>query len=454
VPDLDYATTRDGSQVAFRAYSTGPGEPLLYLPGLLYSIESIPDDPLYARLINGLAELRPLVLVERRGIGASDPVDWSGDVWEQWASDVVAVIDHLGAERASVMSYSVGAAIALEAAARFADRVSSVIGLHPAALVPGADKGVGSVRMTKVVDRDPEAGHKEMVAAFPSRVHDEGFVDWFTRVGRVAASPANATRFWDTVFSPTGLRDRLGDIDASVLLICRRDYVDLAGGVHGFLEVATWIPNSTAVVLDGADLMANAGDIDGLVFEVAEFLDVAQRTAKPSRPLAALLFTDLVGSTETVRSMGDADWRTVLDRHDQLIDRTVRRHGGTMVKATGDGALMTFDSPSRALRCATALRDQLFDLGLGVRMGAHLGEIEGRGADIAGVAVHLVARVMSLASRGQILTTAAMPLATLGGGFDFQSRGHHRMKGFEQEFEVFELSDSAARLISDDAHYT
>jgi len=439
VTELDYATTPEGRQVAFRTLSSGPGEPLLYLPGLLYSIESVLEDPPYARLINGLAELRPLVLVERRGISASDPVDWSGDVWEQWALDIVAVLDHLGAKHASLMSYLVGANVALEAAARFPNRVSSVVALHPVGLVSDAGDGEMHSRMSKVVERDPDAARNEMVSAFPSRAHDSGFVDWFKRIGRTAASPRTAAQFWAAVMRPTDLRVRLDDITAPVMLLCRRNYGDLSGGVEGLGEVATALPSGRLVVLDGADGLINAGDIDGLLFEVAEFLSDEQRTAKPSRPVAAVLFTDLVGSTEAVRSMGDADWRRVLDNHDRLIDRTVRRHGGTMVKATGDGALTTFDSPSRALRCASEVRSQLAGLELGVRMGVHLGELEGRGEDVAGVAVHLAARIMSMATTGQILVSAAIPLATMGGGFTFQTCGQHQLKGFDQEFEVFEF---------------
>lgn len=447
MPDLDYATTLDGKQVAFRSYSSGPGEPLIYLPGLLYSIESICEDPPYARLINGLAELRPLVLVERRGVGASDPVAWSDDVWEQWAADVIAVLDRLGVERASIASYAVGANIALQTAARFPNRVAQVVALHPLLLARDLGDDASQARLSRMVDRDPDSGYREMVAACPSRVHDPGFVDWFIHVGRLAASPSAATQFWAAVSAPNDLRDRLDTIEASVLLLCRRDYVDLPDGVEGFREGAARVPNSKALILDGADLPMNAGDIDGLLFEVAEFLSDGQQAAKPLRPLAALLFTDLVASTETVRSMGDEDWRTVLDRHDRLIDETVRHCGGTVVKATGDGALATFDSPSRALRGATALRDQLAGIGRGVRIGLHVGEIEGRGADIAGVAVHLAARIMSIASPGQILTSAAVPLATMGGDTTFRSCGHHRLKGFDEEFEVFEVTGTNASTL-------
>ena len=438
MPDLDYATTLDGKQVAFRSSSSGPGEPLIYLPGLLYSIESIFEDPLYARLVNGLAELRPLVLVERRGVGASDPVDWSADVWEQWALDVVAVLDHLGVECASIMSYAVGANIALQTAARFPNHVLNVVALHPALLARDLGDDAVQARLSKMVDRDPDAGYREMVAACPSRVHDPGFVDWFIHVGRFRLSKCRSPVLGSR--SHNDLRDRLDNIEASVLLLCRRDYVDLPGGAEVFLEGAARVPNSTALVLDGADLPTNAGDIDGLLFEVAEFLSDGQQAAKPSRPLAALLFTDLVGSTETVRSMGDEDWRTVLDRHDQLIDETVRHCGGTVVKATGDGALATFDSPShRAARCDSAQRPVGWYRTRSPHGAPHRRGRRSRRGHCRGGRAPRRTRIMSIASPGQILTSAAVPLATMGGDTTFQSCGQHRLKGFDEEFEIFEV---------------
>ncbi len=436
--DLEYATTSDGQHVAFRVYSGGPGKPLLYLPGLLYSIESILEDPPYARLINGLAELRPLVLVERRGVAASDPLDYSQDVWEQWVADVVAVVDQLGAERASMIGSFFGANIALETAVRFPDRVASVIALHPRLFPPDTDHEAVRDRMLKVVDRHADAGRNELALAAPTRVSEPGFADWFVRVGRMAASPSSATQFWEAASRPSSLRARVGAIEAPVLLLCRRDYADL-GGVDDLTKIAAEIPAGRCVVLEGADGLVNAGDVDGLVFEVAEFLLGERHSATTLRPVVSVLFTDVVGSTATARSMGDTGWRIVLDHHDRLIDRTVRRYGGAMVKATGDGALTIFDAPSRALHCAVALREQLAVLGLQVRFGVHLGEIERRGDDVAGVAVHLSSRVMSVGNAGDILTTAAVPLATLGGGFTFESRGQHVLKGFDDMFELYRL---------------
>jgi class 3 adenylate cyclase len=350
------------------------------------------------------------------------------------------VVDQLGAERASLIGSFVGANIALETAVRFPDRVASAIAMHPRLFPPDTDHEAVRDRMLKVVDRDAAAGRNELALAAPTRVSEPGFADWFARVGRMAASPSSATQFWEAASRPSSLRARVGAIEAPVLLLCRRDYAD-HGGVDDLTKIAAEIPAGRCVVLEGADGLVNAGDVDGLVFEVAEFLLGERHSATTLRPVVSVLFTDLVGSTATARSMGDTDWRTVLDHHDRLIDRTVRRYGGAMVKATGDGALTIFDAPSRALHCAVALREQLARFGLQVRMGVHLGEIERRGDDVAGVAVHLTSRVMSAGNAGDILTTVAVPLATLGGGFTFESCGQHELKGFDETFELFRLAE-------------
>lgn len=151
--------------------------------------------------------------------------------------------------------------------------------------------------MPRRVERDPDAARSEMTAAFPSRVHDPGFVEWFNHVDRTAASPRTAAQFWAAATLPTDLRGRLENITAQVMLLCRRGYADLPMGVDGLEELTVALPSSSLVVLDGVDGLINAGDIDALLFEVAEYFSVEPQTTKPSRPIAAVLLTDLVEST-------------------------------------------------------------------------------------------------------------------------------------------------------------
>lgn len=435
--ELRYARTADGAHVAFRELPGAAGMPIVYLPGMVYSIESVLDDPPYARFVDGLTELGPVVLFERQGVAASDALDPGRDVYEQWTDGLVAVLDALGAERAALVGYFAGANLAIETAVRHPDRVAAVVAFHSLLGVPVEFLDAQREMMAKAVDGDDDSQQIAYTLTVPSRASDPDFLDWNRRAGRIGANPSTAARFWDTVLRRTDLDDRVGDLEVPVLAVGRRDFLgDLAEPWQATLGA---IPGATVTLLDGRDALPNAGDVDGLVVEIARFLGGEDAMVSAARPVRAILFTDLVGSTTSVRTQGDADWRAVLDHHDLLVQRTVRRHGGRLVKTTGDGALTVFDTPSRALRGAVALRDALAGVGLEVRMGLHLGEVETRGTDVAGVAVHLAARVMGAAGNGEIVTTATLPLATLGSDFVFEPLGARGLKGFDDGFELFRL---------------
>lgn len=440
VETLRYATTPDGAQVCFRVVPGGPGAPLVYLPGLLYSIESIFEDPPYARFIDGLAGLGPVVLMERQGVAASDPLDPARDVWEQWVADVVAVLDEMEIERAALVGYAIGATIALEAALRHPTRVSGVVAMH--AMVATSEEVADGARELnqRVVARDEAAAEDAWALSMPSRASEPGFAEWFRRAGRLAASPSTAAMLWDRVLRVNDLDERMVDIGVPVLLIDRRAYVEASLGPIASREALVGgMAHARHVTLEGADLIPNAGDVDEVLFEIGDFLIGDRGGAASTRLLTTVLFSDLVSSTEAARSHGDDAWRAVLEHHDQLTERCVRRHGGTILKSTGDGVLAIFDSPSRALRCALAIREAIGGVGMQVRIGLHLGEVERHGDDVAGVAVHLAARVMASAGSGEILTTAGIPLATVGSGLAFARRGAVALKGFDDDVELFRL---------------
>lgn len=437
--DLRYATTPDGAQVAFRVLPGGAGTTIVYLPGMVYSIESIFEDAPYARFVDGLTEIAPVVLVERQGIGVSDPLISERDFYEQWAADVVAVLDELGIAEAVLMGYLIGANIALETALRHPRRVTTAVAIH--AMVTAGSLRLDEVRERnqRVVARDDDAQQRAWAETAPSRATEPAFIDWFQRVGRLAASPSTAATLWDRVLRRDDLDERLVAAEVPVLFLNRRGYmVTMDTDLARREALAAAMPSATLVVIEGDDGIPNSGDGAELLYEIGQFLD-HRAAPTATRTLTTILFTDLVDSTISVRDRGDDVWRAVLDQHDRVIERTVRRHGGRLVKTTGDGALTVFDAPSRALRCAVELRRLLGDLGIGVRMGLHLGEVETRGSDVAGVAVHLAARVMGAADDGEIVAAATLPLAVLGGDFTFEPCGARRLKGFDEEFELFRL---------------
>jgi len=138
--------------------------------------------------------------------------------------------------------------------------------------------------------------------------------------------------------------------------------------------------------------------------------------------------------------VGDRHWRALLDTHDELAGRLIERWGGRLVKTTGDGILATFDGPGRAIGCATALRDELADIGLQIRAGLHIGEVELRGDDVGGIAVHLAARILATAGPGEIVVSRTVPDLVAGSDLVLQDRGSRRLKGVEGDWQLYSLA--------------
>jgi class 3 adenylate cyclase len=155
------------------------------------------------------------------------------------------------------------------------------------------------------------------------------------------------------------------------------------------------------------------------------------------RVLATVLFTDIVGSTERAREVGDRRWAQLLDAHDRLAGELVGRFGGRLVKSTGDGILATFDRPGRAIRCATALRDRLRGIGVEIRAGLHTGEVQYRDADVGGIAVHIAARVMAAAGAGEVLVSRTVHDLVAGSDYVLEDRGAHALRGMAGEWRLF-----------------
>jgi class 3 adenylate cyclase len=155
------------------------------------------------------------------------------------------------------------------------------------------------------------------------------------------------------------------------------------------------------------------------------------------RALATVLFTDIVGSTERARQVGDRRWGELLDTHDRLARELVAQLHGRLVKSTGDGILALFDRPGRGIRCATALRDRLRDSGVEIRAGVHTGEVQVRGEDVGGIAVHFAARVMAVAAPGEVLVSGTVRDLVAGSDYVLEDRGAHALKGIGGEWRLF-----------------
>lgn len=436
--EVRYAQSRDGTHVAYRVVGGDRQghEPVVMVCGAFFPIEVLPDDRIAARLLDGLAAIGPLVIFDRRGIGLSDPLDWERPVFEQWCDDLAAVMGAAGIDRATLFGWETGGAVALRFAAREPDRVSSLVVFHAVAL-DEHDRAAWSTQMERrlqaaVRGEGDLAGH-----VAPSRHDDPTFGPWIERAGRLGASPAVAARLWTAILREPIDGELLAAISAPTLVLQRPANAVIPAACAAF--ISAHVRGSRVVDLSGADVHPVAGDIDELLAAVTEFV-TGRRSALPTeRGLAAVLYTDLAGSTERLARLGDDVWRGVLDRHDAVSQRVVDRHGGHVVKVTGDGILATLPTARAALHAARALRAELASLGLELKVGVHVGEVDYRGDDVSGLAIHLAARVLGAAAPGEILASASVPLAAAGAGFTFTSRGSVPLRGLPGTWELFAL---------------
>jgi class 3 adenylate cyclase len=284
-------------------------------------------------------------------------------------------------------------------------------------------------------------GNGDLIPGFaPSLAHDVAFRNWWARFERLGASPS-AVKTLMQMNSEIDIRGVLPTIHVPTLIMHRTDdpRVNVAAGRY----LAKHIDGARYVELPGRDHLFCAGDTRRMLDEMEEFLTGTPSHSDMERSLATVLFTDIVGSTERLSSLGDREWRHLLERHDACVRRELARFRGKEIRTMGDGFLATFDGPARAVRCAQAVRDTVRDLGLEVRSGLHTGEIEILPNDVGGIAVHVAARVAQLAAAGEVLTSSVLRDLVAGSGLRFRDRGIHALKGVAEGVRLFAVEPSA-----------
>ena len=216
---------------------------------------------------------------------------------------------------------------------------------------------------------------------------------------------------------------------------------DVATPVAHGRYLAQQLADARYVEVDAADDVWWAADPDPVLNAIEEFLTGIRAAPDPDRILATVLFTDLVASTDELSRIGDRKWRDVLDGHDKMARRQVERFAGRVIKTTGDGVLAIFDGPARAIRAACAIRDAAQQMGLESRAGVHAGEIEVRDDDVAGVAVVVTARVCALGDPNEVIVTRTIRDLTAGSAMRFIDRGEHKLKGFDERWQLYSVTD-------------
>ena len=433
--EIRYVKSGDLS-IAYTVFGDGPD--LLVAPGFISHLDLIWDERSVAHFFSRLGSFRRVVTFDKRGTGLSDPASHAPTL-EECVDDMRAVMDAAGSDRADVFGISEGGAMAMLMAASHPGNVEALVlyGSFARLLAsPDYPLGVAEEQLAKLAEVSAKGwGEGIGLGAWaPSRQNDDELRQWWARLQRVAASPGMVHNIF-SLYPALDIREVLPAIQAPTLVVHRRGdrMINLAMGRY----LADHIPGAKLVELDGSDHLFFTGDADAIVDEIQEFLTGVRPQPPVERVLATVLFTDIVGSTERAAELGDEAWLELLRSHDALVRRQLERFQGREVNTMGDGFIATFDGPARAIRCATAIRDAVRAVGLEVRAGLHTGEVELSDGDVAGIAVHLAARVAAAAGAGEVLVSRTVVDLVAGSGLTFAARGRHALKGVPGEWELF-----------------
>ena len=431
--------------VAYQVLGAGPIE-LVVVPGFTSHLEVIWEHPLMADFYHRLASFARVIVFDKRGTGMSDPVSGAPTL-EERMDDVRAVMDAAGFNRAAIFGISEGGALALLFAASHPERVSALITYAAyARLAWNEDYSHGYRRdaldafSASIEDTWGTAG--DVLITAPSLADDPSYRAWWGRHQRLSASPGMA-RALVAMVSELDVRAALPLIQAPTLVLHTTGDRFIPVAHSRYLHAH--IDGSRLVEIPGEDHHPTGTSGEQLVEEIGEFLTGSRPAPHYERVLATVMFTDIIGSTERAADLGDQRWRHLLDRHDAVVRTALNRFRGVEIKATGDGILATFDGPARAIDCACAIRDIVRALGIEVRAGVHTGEIELRGEDIGGIAVHLGARIAALGGPSEILVSRTVTDLVAGSGIQFEDRGQHELKGMPGTWQLYAVSRASGR---------
>ena len=442
VPETRYALSGD-VHIAYQV--VGDGSPdLVFIPSLTHHVELVWENPPQARFFGRLASIGRLLLFDKRGTGMSDRVVGTPPL-EVRMDDIRAVMDAAGSERAVLCGLGDGGPLCALFAATYPERTTALV------LINTAPRYVRSPELPWLPTRaerereidgalhtwgDPEASAERFALGSPSATEEER--RGFSRVMRVSVSPGSAAAYlrMNLDVDITGVLPLIR-VPTLVMYRAEIEVLDVRTGRY----LAEHIPGARLVELPGRDFAPQLGDPDRFFAELESFLQEVVKgeawEAEPDRVLATVLFTDIVDSTARAAELGDRAWRQLLQQHHETVRSQLGRCRGKEMDTAGDGFFATFDGPARAIRCAFAIQDTVRELDLEVRAGLHTGECELVDGKAGGIAVHIGARVASLAEPGEVLVSGTVKDLVSGSGIEFEDRGEHKLKGISDAWRLF-----------------
>jgi class 3 adenylate cyclase/pimeloyl-ACP methyl ester carboxylesterase len=439
VPETSYVTVGD-AEVAYQVIGDGPVD-LVYHHGFCH-VDLQWDVRVEAAFNRQLASFARVVLFDRRGTGASErSTPGQMPTWEDWSEDLRGVLDAVGIESAAIFAEAEAGATATLFAATHPGRVRALVLGNTAARYAespeypiGLSRGEIDLLVSSITDGWgwTDTWKDSLRLAFPGLASDESDVRALARLCRAAATPRLAKTVFRYVWEQLDVRDALPLIQVPTLVLHNQ-----AEHREAFARyLAEHITDARIVGVPGGDYLFFAGDYDPVINEVAAFLTGERPQVEIDRILTTVMFTDIVDSTRVAAEMGDQRWRATLDSHDRLVRDQLRHFRGQEVNTTGDGFVACFDGPARAVRCALAILQEARDLGIKIRSGLHTGECELRNGDIAGLAVHVAARVSSCAGPGDVFVSRTVADLVAGSGLTFHDRGDQVLKGVPGQWRI------------------
>jgi pimeloyl-ACP methyl ester carboxylesterase len=445
---MSAATTRyarsDDTSIAYQVHGDGPVD-LVFSPGFVSHLEWCWEEPAMARFLERLSSFSRLLMFDKRGTGLSDPV-LDPPTLETRADDIRAVMDAAGSERAALLGWSEGSAMAVMFAALHPARTSNLIlyGSYARLTADGDYPGFTEASLEQLIlEMETRWGQPSALELWSERAaQDARLREWWATYLRLSASPgmAHTLLHW---YPRIDVRSILPTVHVPTLVVHRRD--DATIPITMGRALADLLPDVRFVEIVGDEHLFFLGDPDPLLDEIQLFLTGERSGPRPDRYLTTILFVDIVGSTELASKFGDRRWGEVLTSFYATARRQLARFRGVEVVTTGDGLVATFDGPARAIGGALAIRDAARALELEVRAGVHAGEVEVVDDGIGGLAVHLAARVSAVAGAGEVLVSSTVRELVAGGGIEFDERGVHRLKGVPGEWALFAVRATGHR---------
>jgi class 3 adenylate cyclase len=438
-PDTRYA--RNGRTTIAWSESGDGTIDVLFVAGSTSHLEQLWEEPGMAAFFDRLGAFARVIIMDRRGVGLSDPLEGSPSLDDE-VGDIVAVLDAAGSERTVLLGYASGGIPCIRLARRRPERVRALVLYAAMASARGSpdyewarDPAELNTAIEELVVGWGTGANIDVVA--PSRAGDPRMRAWMARMERLSASPGAMRAILEAI-SRHDAREDLPNLRIPTLIMHRTG--DQLIDVRHSRYMAQHIPGARYVELEGVDNLPSGANAAALLGETEEFL-TGGRSRSIERELLTVLFTDIVDSTGHARRLGDEQWRHLLAAHDAAVRRELDRFSGREIKTIGDAFLATFSgAPSRALRAAHAIAQAVDELGLQLRIGLHTGECEVIGDDVGGMAVHVAARMTGLAAPGEVLVSGTTCGTVVGAGIQFEDRGTQELRGVPGRWPIYALA--------------